>query len=93
MTTFQVAIHVDNAIGAIYYADGKAEVRLDHAKKSEVEAFLQTPLTIDVPIGDIHTFETRTIDPLESVDTLKTCLTRLWEATGVYVGWSRPIEV
>lgn len=93
MTTFQVAIHVDNAVGAIFYQDGSAEVRLDHAKKSDVENFLRTPLTMDVPVSDIHTFETKTIQPLESVDTLKVCLTRLWEATGVYVAWSRPIEV
>lgn len=32
MTTFQVAIHVGNTVGAIFYEDGKAEVRLDHIK-------------------------------------------------------------
>ena len=93
MTTFQVAIHVGNTVGAIFYKDGKAEVRLDHIKKEAVEKFLATPLTMDVAVDDIHTFETKTLQPLESVDTLKVCLTRLWEATGVYVAWSRPIEV
>lgn len=93
MTTFQVAIHVGNAVGAIFYEDGKAEVRLDHIKKAAVEQFLATPITMDVAMGDIHTFETKTFQPLESVDTLKICLTRLWETTGVYVAWSRPIEV
>lgn len=93
MTTFQVAIHIDNAVGAIFYANGKADVRLNHEKKAEVEQFLNTPLTIDVPVGNIRDFETQTLQPLASVDTLKTCLTRLWSATGVYVAWSRPIEV
>ena len=67
MTTFQVAIHVGNTVGAIFYEDGKAEVRLDHIKKEAVEKFLQTPLTMDVAVNDIHTFETKTLQPLEPV--------------------------
>ncbi|MBO5244871.1 MAG: hypothetical protein J6B02_02100, partial [Selenomonadales bacterium] len=67
MTTFQVAIHIGNTVGAIFYEDGKAEVRLDHAKKEAVEQFLASPITMDVAVNDIHTFETKTLQPLESV--------------------------
>ena len=32
------------------------------------------------------------LDPTADVESFKTALTRLWEATDVHVDWSRPVD-
>lgn len=93
---YRVAIHYNEDNGYIEYAmDAKtAKVVLDSEdKKAAVEAYLAQEHEINVPHETLMDFSKRQVKPLNSVEDLKLALTRLWGITGVYVDWSRPVNV
>lgn len=92
---FAVAIHYnDNERGKIVYnpETKTADVRLaDPEWRQKVEDFLQTSYTLEDAVG-LADYEARTVNPLDSVDSFKLALTRLWEDTEVQVDWSWPVD-
>ena len=94
-TTYSVAIQYKKELGYIEY-DAKertATVVLDDAKgRRAVEAYLGEKHEIGVPHETLRDFSKELIDPVADVESFKTALTRLWEATDVHVDWSRPVE-
>jgi peptidoglycan hydrolase-like protein with peptidoglycan-binding domain len=63
----------------------------DAATREIIENYLGAEQTIRVPGEGLLDFKEVTILPTESVDNMKTALTRIWEKTGVHVDWSRPV--
>lgn len=94
MSTFSVTLNYNCHYGYVEYNDETkaAAVTLPVAEaKAVVEKFLASPLTLDLPQGEtIRDFVTKTLQPLESMESFKLCLTRLWGKTGVRVEWSMP---
>ena len=94
MSTFSVTLNYNCHYGYVEYNDATktAAVTLPVAEaKAAVEEFLASPLTLDLPQGEtIRDFVTKTLQPLESLESFKLCLTRLWGRTGVRVEWSMP---
>jgi hypothetical protein len=91
---FRVAIHFDNDCGYIEYNPTKkiATVILANlVKRREVEDFLNSKHIVLVAQRTLREFGEMSAIPTESLETLKLMLTRLWEQTGVYVDWSRPV--
>ena len=94
-TNYSVAIQYKKELGYIEY-DAKertATVVLDDAKgRRAVEAYLGEKHEIGMPHETLRDFSKELIDPVADVESFKTALTRLWEATDVHVDWSRPVE-
>ena len=63
----------------------------DQAKRQLVEDYLSQSHQIHQADGDdLQTFHTTLVHPVESLESFKLALTRLWQHTGIYVDWSRP---
>lgn len=94
MSKFAVTLNYHGNYGYVEYdsENKQATVVLGVAEaKDRVEKFLSEKLTLDVPEGQtIRQFVTKTLDPMESMESFKTCLTRLWVNTDVLVEWSIP---
>ncbi len=92
---YSVAISYGNDLGYIDYdvENKSAQVTLanDEGKK-KTEDFLSKVHEIEVPHETLLDFTTEKISPLENVKSFQLTLTRLWEATGVHVDWSRPVD-
>lgn len=94
-TNYSVAIQYKKELGYIEYDANErtATVVLDDAKgRRAVEAYLGEKHEIGVPHETLRDFSKELIDPVADVESFKTALTRLWEATDVHVDWSRPVE-
>ena len=95
LENFSVAISFKGNLGWVEFdeAEKKVVVNLDDDEgKTLAEKFLTTPHKIKIPHETLLDFTSETIDPNLSAENLKIVLTRLWEATGVHVDWSRPVE-
>jgi len=95
MENFSVAISYRGSLGWVEYdeATRKVIVNLGDADgKARAEKFLTTTHEIKIPHETLLDFTAETIDPTANADSLKIVLTRLWEATGVHVDWSRPVD-
>lgn len=94
MSKFAVTLNYNCNYGFVEYDEAAktAAVSLSVPEaKAEVEEFLAKPLTLQVPEGEtIRQFVEKTLNPLESLENFKTCMTRLWVHTGVRVEWSMP---
>lgn len=91
---YSVAIQYKNELGYIEYDAEKkaATVVLDEEEaRRAVEAYLSEKHEIGVPHDTLCDFSKELIDPIADVESFKTALTRLWEATEVHVDWSRPV--
>ena len=92
---FSVAISYRDSLGYVEYdaAEKKINVILgDEEGKQKAEDFLSQVHTIAVPHETLLDFTEEKINPQENVESLQIVLTRLWEATGVHVDWSRPVD-
>ena len=92
---FSVAISYRENLGYVEYdaAEKKINVILgDEEGKQKAEDFLSQVHTIAVPHETLLDFTEEKINPQENVESLQIVLTRLWEATGVHVDWSRPVD-
>ncbi|WIW70461.1 hypothetical protein [Anaerosinus gibii] len=93
---YSVAVHFEEDNGYIEYDIQAKTVNVvlkTPEKKAEVEAYLTASHEINVPKDTLMDFEKRVIQPLNSLEELKLALTRMWDATEVYVDWSRPVGV
>ena len=92
---YSVAISYGNDLGYIDYDKDNKTVKVTLANdegKQKTEAFLSEVHDIEVPHETLLDFTVEKIEPLESVENFQLTLTRLWEATGVHVDWSRPVD-
>lgn len=94
-TTYSVAIQYKKDLGYIEYdAEKKAATVVldDEDGRCAVEDYLAEKHEIGVPHENLRDFSKEMIDPTADVESFKTALTRLWEATDVHVDWSRPVD-
>ncbi|MBR2216140.1 MAG: hypothetical protein IJ849_10350 [Selenomonadaceae bacterium] len=92
---FSVAVSYQKDLGYIEYDEDshRATVTLANAEgKKLTEDYLREIHEIKVPHQTLMDFTTEQVDPLADVASFKLALTRLWNATGVHVDWSRPVE-
>ncbi len=92
---FSVAISFKGSLGWVEYDEAQRKVKVtlgDDEGKALAEKFLTTPHKIKIPHETLLDFTEEIINPNDSAQNLKLVLTRLWEATGVHVDWSRPVE-
>ena len=95
MENFSVAISYKGSLGWVEYDEATREVKVnlgDEEGKRLAEKFLTTTHEIKIPHETLLDFTAESIDPNLSAENLKIVLTRLWEATGVHVDWSRPVD-
>ncbi len=95
MENFSVAISYKGSLGWVEYDETTRKVKVtlgDDEGQVLAEKFLTTPHKIQIPHKTLLDFTEENIDPNESAENLKLVLTRLWEATGVHVDWSRPVD-
>lgn len=92
---FSVAISYGENLGYVEYDDAQKKiiVVLDNEEgRRKAEDFLTQIHEIKIPHETLLDFTAEEINPQADVESLKIALTRLWEATGVHVDWSRPVE-
>ena len=93
--TYSVAISYGDDLGYIDYdKDAKTTtVTLANEEgKRKTEEFLSEIHDIEVPHETLLDFTVEKINPVDSVESFQLAITRLWEATGVHVDWSRPVD-
>jgi len=91
---FRVAIHYANDCGYIEYDPDTRKIKVilgNSAKRGEVEAFLSRNHVIRVAQQTLRDFKESIGFPPDNLGTLQMVLTKLWEDTGVFVDWSRPV--
>jgi len=92
---YSVAISYKGDLGYIEYdAEKKAAtvVLANEEGKKKTEEYLGTVHKISVPHETLMDFTPEDVDPQADVESLKLAITRLWNATGVHVDWSRPVD-
>lgn len=96
MAMYYVSIHYGtNQCGYLgYHTETKElEVKLPEAEwETKVRQYLQETRVIKNATG-LNTYDSMEVAPLSSLENLKLALTRMWEAIGVQVDWSRPVEL
>ena len=95
LENFSVAISFKKNLGWVEYDEAERKVKVildDEEGRKLAENFLTTPHKIKIPHETLLDFTEENINPNDSAEALKIVLTRLWEATGVHVDWSRPVE-
>lgn len=91
---FKVAVQYNDEIGYVEYEQASKTIKVvfeNAATRQIIESYLAVEHHIRVPGEGLLDFKEVTIRPAESVDNMKTVLTRMWEKTGVHVDWSRPV--
>ena len=92
---FSVAISYGENLGYVEYDDAQSKVIVvlgDEDGRRKAEDFLSKIHEIKIPHETLLDFTAEQINPQADVESLKIALTRLWEATGVHVDWSRPVD-
>lgn len=93
---FKVVLHTDGgAYGWVEYNGGQHSITVslsDEVKKKAVEDYLNSRHTIKTAQQDLRAFKEVDVLPADSLENFKLALTRMWESTGVYVAWSRPVN-
>ena len=87
-------IHFAAEYGQVEYDAQNKTFRVllsDEQKRQAVEKYLSQSHVIQHADGkDLQTFNAKPVMPVESLESFKLALTRLWQHTGIYVDWSRP---
>lgn len=92
---YSVAISCRNDLGYIEYnkANQTAEVVFANEPiKAKIEEYLQAKHVLQIPHHTLHDFTEVEIEPLSSEENFQLALTRMWDAIGVHVDWSRPVD-
>lgn len=92
---FSVAVSYNNALGYVEYDGEKKEIKVtlgDEEGRKKAEEYLAKTHEINVPQETIRDFKLEVIDPKADVRSFQLAMTKIWEATGVYVDWSRPVD-
>ncbi len=95
MEKYEVAISFHDDLGVVSYDEENhaAEIELANDEgKALVENFLHETHEIQIPHNTLMDFTVEQINPLASKENFQLTLSRLWEATGVHVDWSRPVD-
>lgn len=95
MENYRVAIQYGNKLGYLAYDESTKEIEvvLDDAQaKAAAEAFLAEEHKVMLPFDSLRDFREVKILAKDSLKSFQTAITRLWEATGVHVDWSRPVD-
>lgn len=91
---FKVAVQYNDECGYVEYEQTSKTINVvfdNAATRQIIENYLAAEHTIRVPGEGLLDFTEATIRPSDSVDNMKTALTRMWIKTGVHVDWSRPV--
>lgn len=91
---FKVAVQYNDEIGYVEYEQATKTIKVvfaNPATRQIAETYLAAEHVIRVPGEGLLDFHEAVIKAADSVDNLKTILTRMWEKTGVHVDWSRPV--
>lgn len=92
---YKVAISYENHLG---YAQFDEETRMvsvvlpHEEKREEAMAFLLREHTLNLPRQGLNDFADVTLHASDSKEHFQRVLGYLWQATGVHVDWSRPVE-
>ena len=92
---FSVAISYGENLGYVEFDEATKKVNIvigDEVAKRKTEEFLSQIHEIKIPHETLLDFTAEKINPQADVESLQIALTRLWEATGVHVDWSRPVD-
>ena len=92
---YSVAISYKDNLGYVEYdAENKkiTVVLAEEEGKRKAEEYLSITHKIAIPHETLLDFTEEEINPSADVKSLQIALTRLWEATGVHVDWSRPVD-
>ncbi len=92
---FSAAISYNGSLGYVEYDEKAHKVNVvlgDDEGKKKAEDFLSKVHRISVPHETLLDFTAENFNAADGADSLKIVLTRMWEATGVHVDWSRPVE-
>ncbi len=92
---YRVAIHYNNDCGYIEYDLETKSVKVmlaDAVTRKTVEAFLHSKQLLREALT-LREFQDKIALPTENLALLKSSLTMLWQQTGVFVDWSRPVTV
>ena len=92
---FSVAISYGENLGYIEYDEAQKKIIVvlgDEVGRKKAEEFLAQIHEIQIPHETLLDFTAEKINPQADAESLQIALTRLWEATGVHVDWSRPVE-
>ncbi len=90
---YRVAIHHDNDCGYIEYDPETKKVKVmlaDAVTRKAVETFLHSRHMLR-QARNLLEFADLAAVPTENLALLKLALTMLWQQTGVFVDWSRPV--
>ena len=92
---YRVAISYGNDLGYVGFneASHTLSVVLPNKEKREAaEAFLAQQHTLKLPQESLSDFVEATLQASESKENFQRVLGYLWQATGVHVDWSRPVD-
>lgn len=92
----RLSIRYENHYGYVGYSQGNQNifVQLDDAgKRGEIEKYLGQEQNIPICTENAQAFIHKKILASTGVSEFKAVLTCLWNATGVSVDWSRPVEI
>lgn len=92
---FSVAISYKDSLGYVEYDATEKKINIvlgDDEGRKKAEDFLSQSHIIAIPHETLLDFTEEKINPQADAESLQIVLTRLWEATGVHVDWSRPVE-
>ena len=92
---FSVAVSYGEDLGYIEFDEESKKVNVvidNEVAKRKAEEFLSQVHEIKIPHKTLLDFTTEKFNPQSDAESLKIVLTRLWEATGVHVDWSRPVD-
>ena len=92
---YRVAISYGHDLGYVEFneASHTLSVVLPNKEKREAaEAFLAQQHTLKLPQESLSDFVEATLQASESKENFQRVLGYLWQATGVHVDWSRPVD-
>ncbi|BEU86757.1 hypothetical protein TAMA11512_02210 [Selenomonas sp. TAMA-11512] len=95
MANFRVAIQYEDKLGYLEYDEDTKAIGIvldDEKAKAAAKEFLAQEHEVMLPFDSLKDFRKVKILAKDSLKSFQTAITRLWEATGVHVDWSRPVD-
>ena len=92
---YRVAISYGNDLGYVEFNEDSHALSVvlpNEEKRQAAEAFLAQQHTLKLPQESLSDFVEATLQASESKENFQRVLGYLWQATGVHVDWSRPVD-
>ena len=92
---YRVAISYGNDLGDVEFNEASHTLSVvfpNKEKREAAEAFLAQQHTLKLPQESLSDFVEATLQASESKENFQRVLGYLWQATGVHVDWSRPVD-